>query len=131
MKVFDFLNSINDTKKDLLATSDNPQLAESIYVPWIINKSLSYFIDTVSLANEMNLRHQLSHKYQYDFLRLIVRKRKRFAKWHKSDEDLSLEIIMEYYKCSLSKAKQYVKVLSNDQLTQIKNKLKKGGKNDS
>lgn len=127
MKPFDFLNSINDNKKDLIGDSENPELAEKLYIPFITNKSLSYFIDTVALANEMNTRHFLDNKYQYDFLRLTVRKRKRFAKWHKNEEDTSLEAIMEYYKCSLSKAKIYIKLLSNDELKRITETLKKGG----
>lgn len=127
MKVFDFLNSINDNKKDLIETSDNPELAEKIYAPFIINKSLSYFIDTVQLANEMNLRHHLDNKYQYDFLRCTVRKRKRFSKWHKTEEDENLQSLIEYYKCSMSKAKMYIKILSHEQLKTIKETLKKGG----
>ncbi len=131
MKVFDFLNSININKKDLMEDSDNPELAEKIYIPFIINKSLSYFIDTVGLANEMNMRHQLDNKYQYDFLRNTVRKRKRFSKWHKNEDDEMLETLMEYYTCSLSKAKEYFKILSDVQLKTIKSTLKKGGiKND-
>ena len=129
-KLFDFLNSINDNKKNLMEDGTNIELLEKIYVPFIINKSLSYFADTVGVANEMNMRHYLDNKYQYDFLRGIVRKRKRFAKWHKVEQDTDLEALMEYYHCSLTKAKQYIKVLTNDQLIIIKNKLKKGGRND-
>ena len=56
MKPFDFINDINTGKKDLINGSDNPELAEKIYSPFLTNRSLSYFSDTVSLANEMNMR---------------------------------------------------------------------------
>ena len=41
MKPFDYVNSINFTKKNLMRNSDNDELAESGYVPYITNKSLS------------------------------------------------------------------------------------------
>jgi hypothetical protein len=43
-KLFDFLNSINDNKKNLMEDGTNIELLEKIYVPFIINKSLSYFV---------------------------------------------------------------------------------------
>ena len=50
---FDYLNSINDTKKDIMIDD----LDEKAYASFIINRSLSYFPDTVCIANEMNRYH--------------------------------------------------------------------------
>lgn len=132
MKPFDYLNSINFTKENIIEDSDNPQLAEKLYVPFLTNKGLSYFIDTVYFANEMNTRHQLDKKLQFSFLLNSVRKKKRFSKWHKPQQDEVLEAVMQYYGYSYDKARQIVDLLSDQQITKIKKSLGKGGtRNDS
>ena len=90
MNPFDFVTDINLGKKDIITNSDNPELAERTYNPYLTNKSLSYFQDTVHYANEMNMHSDLNHKMQYSFLLNIVRKRKRFSKWHKTIDDENL-----------------------------------------
>jgi hypothetical protein len=121
---FDFLNSINSTKKDLMEDTDT----EKQYVPFVVNRSLSYFPDTVAIANEMNKYHHLDAKLQYQFLIKIVRKRKRFSKWIKSDLENNIEKVKEYYGYSMDKARQVMPLLSTDQLNIIINKVDKGGR---
>jgi len=121
---FDFLNSINMTKKDLMEDPDT----EKQYVPFVVNRSLSYFPDTVAIANEMNKYHHLNAKLQYHFLINIVRKRKRFSKWIKSDLENNIEKVKEYYGYSMDKARQVMPLLSTDQLNIIINKVDKGGR---
>lgn len=128
MKPFDYLNSINFTKKNIIEESDNPELAEKLYVPYLTNRGLSYFIDTVYLANEMNQRNMLDNKMQYDFLINTVRARKRFSKWHKPVSDEVLDAVMEYYDYSYDKARQVADILTDQQITSIKKLLGKGGK---
>lgn len=130
MKVFDFLNSINYTKENLIKGSDNPELAEKIYVPFIINKSLSYFIDTARLANEMNINHHLDNKLQFEFFLNIVRKQKRFAKWQKEETYHDLDMVKKYYSYNTEKAKQALDILSPRQLDIIREKQKQGGLNN-
>ena len=79
MNPYQFLNSINHTKKDIMIDD----IAEKQYVPFVINRSLSYFNDTVLMANEMNINHHIDNRLQFDFLLNIVRKKKRFSKWIK------------------------------------------------
>ena len=74
MNPFEYVNSINYTKKNIM---DSPE-KEKGYNPFMINRSLSYFNDTVILANEMNKYHHLDGRLQYSFLINIVRKRKTF-----------------------------------------------------
>jgi hypothetical protein len=128
MNPFDYLNSINHTKQDIIADSDNPELAEKLYIPYMTNKGLSYFIDTVYLANEMNQRHYVDKKLQYHFLLNTIRKKKRFSKWHKPQQDEVVEAVMQYYDYSIDKARQIVDLLSDQQITKIKKSLGKGGK---
>jgi len=130
MKPFDFINSINFTKKNLMRDSDNDELSEKSYAPYLTNKSLSYFTDTLLYANEMNRMHFLDNKLQYEFFLNSIRKKKRFAKWAKADKNDDLVMISEYYQISLSKAKEAIRILSHEQLSTIRNKMEQGIKND-
>ena len=129
MNPFDYLNAINDTKEDIIGESDNPELAEKLYPPYLVNKGLSYFIDTVYLVNEMNQRHHLEKKLQFDFLINIVRKKKRYSKWFKPQQDDVVDAVMNYYGYSQDKARQVVNLLTEDQITQITTSQSKGGIN--
>lgn len=124
MNPFDFLNSINQTKENLL--EENPDL-EKEYNAFIINRGLSLFQDTIIFANEMNVHHNLDNKLQYEFFLNSIRPRKRFSKWYKKDEDNDLEVVKEYYGYSNSLALQALTVLSKKDLDKIKIKLEKGG----
>lgn len=127
MSPFDYLTAINQTKKNIIIDSDNPELAEKLYNPYLTNKGLSYFIDTVHLANEMNKHYELSHNMQFTFLLNTVRKRKRFSKWHKPEKDEVLDMIVEYYDYSYDKARQVAHLFSDEQIKIIKKSLGKGG----
>jgi len=94
---FDYVKSINQTKENMMRDTENDELAERAYEPFLTNRSLSYFIDTVLLANEMNMRQDADKKLQYEYFLNSVRPRKRFAKWVKNNTDNDLEIIMEYH----------------------------------
>ena len=130
MKPFDYINSINFTKKNLMKGSENDELAEKGYVPYITNKTLSYFTDTLLYANEMNRYHFLDNRLQYEFFLNSIRKKKRFAKWAKADDNDDLSMISEFYQISLSKAKEAIKILSPEQIKIIKDKMEQGIKND-
>ena len=122
----DYLNSINFTKEYLMDDSD--PLWEKKYAPFIINKCMSGFIDTIMFANEMNLNHSLPSRLQYDFLINTVRKRKRFSPWLKKDKVQNLDAVKSYYGYSNEKAQQALKILTKDQINYIKSKLEVGGK---
>ena len=126
MTPFDFINAINFTKKDLLA--EDP-MAKKDYVPFIINRGLGYFPDTVLYANEMNRNSSIPADWQFSFLLNSISKKKRFSKWHKKDaETESLRLVKEYFGYSDSKAIEALSILTEDQLVMIKEKLYKGGK---
>tara|TARA_B100000902_G_scaffold123588_1_gene123615 strand:- start:3199 stop:3642 length:444 start_codon:yes stop_codon:yes gene_type:complete len=121
---FDFANSINYTKENLMVDD----WSEKQYNAFIINKSLSHGIDTVVAANEMNARPHLDAKLQYDFLQGFVRKKKRFNKWLKAEKEENLEIIKEYFGYSNVRAQEALRLLSEADIEAIKGLLKKGGK---
>ena len=127
MNPFDYLNSINHTKQDIM-DDDN---AESGYNSFLINRSLSYFYDTVGIANLMNRYHHLDNKLQYHFLINIIRKRKRFSKWMKPETESDIEVVKQYYGYSNDKAKNVLPLLSPEQITIIRQKVKRGGRTNS
>lgn len=124
MSPFDFLNSINSTKVNLL--DKDPENINQ-YNSFLVNRSLSYFPDTVLISNEMNRLHHIDARLQHDFLINIIRKKKRFSKWDKP-QSTDIECIKEYYGYSDSKAKQIIGLLTSGQLQELKNKVNKGGR---
>lgn len=129
MSPFDFINAINQSKEDLIAKSDNPELAEKIYEPFIVNRGLSFFTDTILYANEMNRLALLDKKPQFAYLLNSIRPRKRYSKWFKQEKIEKLDIVSEYFGYSKSKAKDIIEILTDDQIKIIKEKLQKGGTN--
>ena len=124
MNPFDYLNAINTTKKDIMVDD----LAEKSYSPFMINRGLSYFPDTILYANEMNKNHHIDHRLQFDFFINIIRKKKRFSKWAKPVEIENLDVIKEYYGYSNEKAKSVLSLFSDGQIETLKLRMYKGGK---
>lgn len=125
MNPFDYVNSINYQKTNLIVDDES----EKGYNPFLTNHQLSYFPDTVQVANAMNRYYDLDKKLQYDFLLNIVRKRKRFSKWGKPEDIENLEVVKEYYGYSNEKAKSILHLLSQEQVEIIKSRMYKGGRN--
>ena len=98
------------------------------YNSFIVNRSLSYFPDTVLFANEMNINHHIDARLQFDFFINIIKKRKRFSKWTKANEIENLAVIKEYYGYSDEKAKSIYNLFSNEELLTLKNRIYKGGR---
>ena len=124
MNPFKFTDAINYTKQDIMIDD----VTEKAYNPFLINRSLSYFPDTVLAANEMNRNHHIDNRLQFDFFINIVRKRKRFSKWFKPEQISDLEIVKEYYGYSNEKARQILTLLSTEQINELKTKVAKGGR---
>jgi len=121
----DIIPSILHTKKDVL--DDEKQ-----YVPFVVNRALSYHYDCVMYVNEMNMLPNTDKKMQYSFLLNTVRGYKRpFQKWQKRETIEDLEVIKEYYSFSNEKAKVALSVLSSAQIDEIKERLSKGGANNA
>ena len=124
MNPFEFVNAINYTKKNIIIDD----VAEKAYAPYMVNRQLSYFPDTVLAANEMNRNHHADNRLQFDFFINIIRKRKRFSKWFKPEEISDLETVKKYYGYSNEKARQILTLLSTEQINELKHKVAKGGR---
>ena len=123
-KLGDFLTSINTSKHNIM--EDDP-MTENEYVPFIVNRTLSYFPDTVMYANELNTRSHLDNRLQFDYLLNSIRLKKRFSRWLKPEKNADIDAIKEYYSCSYRKAHEIAQILSGDQLSHIYKSMKRGG----
>lgn len=122
----DIVPAILQTKNEVV-TSEN----ERDYVPYIVNKSLSFHYDCVLYANEMNKVPNTDKLLQFQYLLNTIRSYKRpFQTWQKKVDIDGLEAVKEYYNYSNEKAKEALMILSDDQLNEIKRRLYKGGLND-
>ena len=124
MNPFEYCNAINYTKKDIMIDD----IAEKAYSPYMVNRQLSYFPDTVLAANEMNRNHHIDNRLQFDFFINIIRRRKRFSKWFKPEQISDLDVVKKYYGYSNEKARQVLALLSTEQMNELKNKVAKGGR---
>ena len=122
----EYLNAINHNKEPLMDTED--EAWEKKYLPFVVNRCISPFLDTIMLVNEMNRLHHLDKKLQFDFLLNSIRTRKRFAPWLKANKIDDLEYVKEFYGYSNAKAKSALTILTSEQIKTIKNSLYKGGK---
>jgi len=123
----DYLQAINETKKPLLDSDDKEW--EKKYPPFVINRCLSMFYDTVMHSNEMNGLHFLPKTMQFHYLINSIRKKKRFGgKWLSQAKLKDMDIVKEYYGFSNAKAKEALTLLTKDQIETIRNSLNKGGR---
>ncbi|AGR47668.1 clamp loader subunit [Sinorhizobium phage phiM7] len=126
-KVFDYVNSINSSRESMMRGTEDDDHAESGYNPYLTNVALSYHIDTVLHANLMNINHHLDNRPQYEFLLNSVRKKKRFAKWHKSVDPANLELICNHYNVNKTIGKEYLDLLPDEEIEKIKQTYTTGG----
>ena len=122
----EYLNAINHTKKPLMDTED--EVWEKKYPPFIVNKCVAPFQDTIMLVNEINRLHHVDKKLQFDFLLNSLRTRKRFAPWLKANKQSNLEYVKEFYGYDNEKAKVALDILNDKQISAIKQKMNKGGR---
>lgn len=122
MEIWDFLTSINETKKDIWKTCSDEE--KKIYNHFIINKALSFFPDTIIYSNEMNRLYNLDKDMQYQFYLNTIRKGKRYSKWFKKLENEDLKTVKQYYQCNDKKAVTILQILDKEQLEYLKKQIK-------
>jgi hypothetical protein len=124
MELKHYLNSINYDKKALM---DNDEKAEKVYPPYVVNRCLSFFSDTILHSNVMNCNWMLDKKMQFDFYRLSIRKNKRFSPWVKKEENSNIDLLKEVYGYTEQKAREVLNILSPEDLQTIRKSLDTGG----
>ena len=104
------------------------------YSQWRINSILSNFKDTILYANEMNINHIITNQMHYDYLHGSIRKQNRWSKSETKEEkrkrehqDELISLVSEYYKYNIVRAKEALKILTTEQINEIRKKNEKGG----
>ena len=122
----EIIPSILQTKKSVI----NDDIDQKDYVPFVVNRSLSYHMDCVLYVNQMNLHPELDKDLQYSYLLNTIRSMKRkFQPWQKSQTDKDIECVKTYFGYSNEKAKEALRILNDEQIAEIRIKTDKGGVN--
>lgn len=120
----DIIPSILERKNVVLNTPED----DKSYVPFVVNKALSFHADCILWANEMNQNPGLDARLQYFFLLNTTRSWKRpFRKWMKLEKSEDLDVVKAHYGVSNTKARDYLTILTQEQLNAIKEQMNKGG----
>jgi hypothetical protein len=122
MSPFDYVDFIFRKKKP------DEELDFKDYAPFIVNRSLSYHLDCILYANDMNLHPGIDKDIQYQYFLNSIRPMKRgFQPWQKSKTDENIECVKAYFGYSNAKAKEALRILSDEQIAVIKIKTDTGG----
>ena len=127
MKLSNYLNAINSSKKPMSELDDDFDTVKKKYSPFVVNRCLSFFPDTIIQVNNMNLNSHLDKEMQYEYLLHSIRPRKRFSPWEKKGQHADLDLIKEYFGYSNSKAYQILDLLTEEDLDQMREELSVGG----
>lgn len=128
MTPFDYVNNINSTKPNMMRDTENDTLAERDYNPWVVNNAFSMHADTILFANLMNSNFHLEKRPQYEFYKYGVRPKSRKAPWAKNEKNEDLDMICDVYECNRNVAREYLSLLSKEQIDAIRATRNKGGK---
>jgi hypothetical protein len=123
MSPFDIINNISSSKDNIWET-----IGDKDYNAFMVNRGLSYYLDCIMQANEMNQRYSIPKNQQYEFYHhAIDPKKKRFSKWASAKKDSEIQMVAEYFSVSILKAGSIRKLLSDADMKEIVCKMFKGG----
>jgi hypothetical protein len=122
--VFDFVNDIGFTKEYLYT-----EQTKSKYESFIVNRAMSQHSDSIMYANEMNKYPELNKVLQHDFYFYVLSRKKRYGKWAKADkeDEAVLNLIIKHYKVNRFHAKQYLELMTDENIKALKNTYEVGG----
>lgn len=123
MNPFEVIGAITQTKEDLLTD----EVSEKAYPAFMVNRGLSYYVDCIMWAQEMNLNPHLEGRLQFDYLINTIRKGKRFSKWSKPQRDRDFSLVQDYYGYNVRDTESALSILTKEQLDAIRKRTEKGG----
>lgn len=125
------LDLFKDIVGSILVTKENvikDELDAKEYKPYIVNKALSYHLDCVPYANMMNECVHLDPDMEYQFyLNSIRGYKRRFQPWQTAVKVKDLETVKEYFQYGDQKALEALKILTDDQIEDLRKQMDKGG----
>lgn len=119
--LFEIINSLSYDKK-----KEYDFNLQTEFDVWQINRAFSLYDDTIMYANLMNMHNNATKKMHHDFYLYGLRKRKRFSKWPKKIKSDDLELVQRVYSYSKEEAMEALKILTQEQLDQIREDLNTG-----
>jgi len=124
-KLFDYLKRL--TNKELLEESQ--EQFEKDYSPYMVNRFFSCDKRLLMVAKEMN-RSGITKQMHFDFLDTVVPKKRKFLKYNlkKAKLDKERQYISEFYQVNAQRAKEYYRLMSEDDMQEIINFFEKRGK---
>ena len=128
VKLGDFLKSLNQKKTPMKNLDEDLQSTVKSYTPFIINRCMSYFPDTIIQSNNMNFNSSVSKEMHYDYFLYSVRKRNRFSPWLKKENIQDLDVVKEYFGYSDRKTREIFDLLSEEDIEMIKKETYRGGR---
>lgn len=128
LTVWKIIEDLSGGKKEIIRTSENPEKAWKQYIPFVVNKGFSFFPDTVMAANIMNRYPDIPEYMQHDFYMKTVRAKKRYYKWPKKQNSELIELVSRSYNINKERAREYLSLLNDEQIEQLKRLDYKGGK---
>jgi hypothetical protein len=119
------LDLFKEILPSILKTKNHILEDEKDYEPFVANLALSQYDDAIFYVNEMNLLWNIPRRMQYDYYFYTLRGKSRpFPKWGKVPKHEDLAAVKLYFGYSDSKAKQALKVLTEEQLETIRKETK-------
>lgn len=113
---FAWVDCLTQKKGDMIQ-----EHGEAAYPAFMVTRALSQYPDCVHMAAEINLYKDIPNRYAYDYYMTGIRKGKRFAQWgKKKSTDGDVGVVMNHYCVSREKAEEFLKVLTEDQLKEIR-----------
>ena len=92
-----YIDPIAITKNNPMDDIYEGEQNEKEYLPFLINRHFSHFLDCILIVNEINQRPFAPKKLQFDYLLHSIKPRKRFTKWQKLEKIDNINIIKEYF----------------------------------
>lgn len=125
LTIFDFVTDIRKNKRmNLLDNEENL----GIWNSYMILQALSMKEDDIPICNLINkYTGTLSKKQMYQLLGYVIPRDSGFHKWIKKSSNNNnsddVNYISKYYECSLSEANDYISIMGEDWVQQIKSKF--------
>jgi len=121
---FDIIDAINKGKGNICRAYNGPE-----YNPFMVNRAMSQFPDTIFQAYQGDMLSELSGEAQMDYYVHATRPKRRFAKWYKPVKNSDVEFLKTLYSINNILAIEYLSILTDDQLSQLKEQYNTGGLN--
>ena len=116
--------SILHNKNNVFVNNDYSE-----YNAFVINRALSYHIDCLPYVAELSSLSHLEKDMQYQYLLNSIRPmaKRPYNEWQKVNKDKDLECVKLFFGYSDQKAKDALRVLTNEQIIEIRKRTEKGG----